>query len=134
MQNDNYELARRVQRDDGVTLIAIYHFIVALFFLLGTMALALPTLILAIVAVTGAPPAAIGMFAVGLGATVTMIFCILYLSVGYGLWTVRQWARIAAMALAAPALLFFPIGTGIGALILWHLAKSNVAHEFEYRS
>ena len=134
MQNDKLELAPRARRDDGVTFIAVYHWIVALMFLFGTVILALPTLILAIVAVTEAPPAAIGMFAVGLGATVMMVFAMLHLSVGYGLWTLRQWARIAAMALAALSLLLFPVGAILGAIILWHLAKSEVANEFEYHS
>jgi hypothetical protein len=35
------------------------------------------------------------------------------------------------MALAMVALLFFPLGTVIGAIILWHLAKPSVAEEFE---
>jgi hypothetical protein len=105
-----------------------------LVFLLGTVLLALPTLVLGIIAVTEAPPAAIGMFAVGLAATVTMMLSVLYLVVGYGLWVLRQWGRIAAMALAVLTLLFFPVGTLIGALILWHLAKSEVAHAFEYHS
>lgn len=132
MYSQEYEQPATGQRDDGVTLIAIYHFLVAGMFLIGTMVLAVPTIILAIVTVTEAPPAAIGMFAVGLGATVTMAFCFLFLTVGYGLLKLRQWARVAAMALAMLALLLVPVGTILGALILWHLAKSEVAREFEY--
>lgn len=131
MHSDSYEAEGQVRRDDGVTFIAVYHFLGAFLFLLATVVLALPTMILAVVAVAEAPPAAIGMFFVGLGATVTMVFCIMNLAVGYGLWHLRQWARITAMALAALTLLIFPLGTAIGALILWHLAKPDVARQFE---
>ncbi len=130
MQDANHE-SHSLRRDEGVTVIAVYHLVVAAMFLFGTVVLALPTMILAAVAVFEAPPAAIGMFAVGLGATVTFLFCALYLAVGYGLWKLRQWARVSAMALALITLLFFPIGTAIGALVLWHLAKPEVAKQFE---
>jgi hypothetical protein len=132
MQDANYE-SQSLRRDDGVTFIAVYHFLVAAMFLVGTVVLALPTMILAVVAVFEAPPAAIGMFAVGLGAIVTFLFCALYLAVGYGLWKLRQWARISAMALALISLLFFPVGTAIGAVVLWHLAKPEVAQQFEHQ-
>ena len=89
-------------------------------------------MILGIVAVAEAPHAAIGMFFVGLGATITFVLCALNLAVGYGLLKLRQWARVSPLRLAMLTLLLFPIGTAIGALILWHLAKSEVAHEFEY--
>lgn len=131
MDNTNYYLATSTRRDGGVALIALYHFAIALLFLLGTVALAFPTLILAIVAATEAPPAAIGMVAVGLGATVTMLFTFLNLAIGYGLWKTKQWARIGAIALALLGLLAFPVGTIIGALTIWHLVKPEVAEEFE---
>ncbi len=44
------------RRDDGVTLIALYHFLVSLLFLAGTNALAIPGMILAIVAATERRP------------------------------------------------------------------------------
>ena len=125
-------LTKQTHRDDGVTFIAAYHFLVSGIFLVATMAFALPTMILGIVAIADAPPAAIAMFVTGFGATIMMVFCILFLAVGYGLWTLRQWARISAIALALLTLLLFPVGTAIGALIIWHLAKPEVASEFEY--
>ena len=132
MQSGQNYPVLRARRADGITLIAVYHWLVAAMFLAGSVALALPTLILGVVAVTAAAPAAIGMLAVGLGATIMMAFSILFLAVGYGLWTLRQWGRIAAMALAVPTLLMIPIGTILGALILWRLAKPQAAQEFEF--
>ncbi len=118
-------------RDDGVTFLALYHFLISLVFLAGTVVMAVPTLILAIVAATTAAPAVIGMVAVGFVAAVTMTFALLYLAVGYGLWTLRSWARIMALALALPSLLLIPVGTVAGAATLWHLLKPEVAARFE---
>ena len=118
------------RRDDGTVLIAAYHFVVSGIFLLATIVLAIPTMILGIVAVTEAVGAAIGMIAVGLIGGVCMLLCLLYLSIGYGLWTMKSWGRIGAISLAVISLFGFPIGTIIGGLILWHLLKPDVAERF----
>ncbi len=118
-------------RDNGVTLIAIYHYTAALLYVLATAILAFPTLILAIVTVTEAPPAVFGMIAVGLVAAITMLLSLIHIIIGYGLWTLKHWARVAAMALAVVTLLAFPIGTAIGAVVLWYLMKSETAAQFE---
>ena len=54
----------------------------------------------------------------GLLATVAMVACIVMLAVGFGLWTLRQWARVATIALSVLGLMFVPIGTLIGGVIL----------------
>lgn len=117
--------------DTGVQWIAGYHIVVALFFLLITVILAFPVVLLGILGITEDPGAFIGMFAVGIIGLVTMIFSILYLVIGYGLWTLRQWGRIAAMALGVVSLFAAPIGTIAGGLTLWHLLKPEVAARFE---
>lgn len=131
MQSQPLDILAADRRDDSITFIALYHFLMSLLFLAVTVILAIPTAILAIVAVTEAPPAAIGLVAVGLIAAVTMTFTLLFLVVGYGLWALRQWARVAAMALAMLSLLAFPVGTVIGGLILWRLMDPEVAGRFE---
>lgn len=131
MQSQPLDIRAADRRDDSITFIALYHFLMSLLFLAVTVILAIPTAILAIVAVTEAPPAAIGLVAVGLIAAVTMTFTLLFLVVGYGLWALRQWARVAAMALAMLSLLAFPVGTVIGGLILWRLMDPEVAGRFE---
>lgn len=117
--------------DTGIQLIAGYHFVIALLFLLGTVILAFPTVLLGIVGVAEDPGAFIGMFAVGIIAMVCMIFSILYLVIGYGLWTLRQWGRIAAITMGVLSLFFAPIGTIAGGLTLWYLFKTEVAARFE---
>ncbi|MBX3014650.1 MAG: hypothetical protein KF832_24230 [Caldilineaceae bacterium] len=119
------------QRGDGITLIAGYHFLVAGLFLVGTLILMLPTAILGLVGMVEDPGAFFGMMAVGFVALVTLVLCLVYLAVGYGLWTLRAWARIAAIALAMISLFGIPIGTIAGSITLWHLLRSEVAAKFE---
>lgn len=119
------------QRPDGVTLIAIYYYLIALMFLFGTLIMALPTGILGIVGITEDPGAFIGMFAVGLIAMAIMALCLLHLVVGYGLWTMRPWSRMAAMAMAVVGLFAAPIGTIAGAVIIWYLIKPEVVELFD---
>ena len=119
------------RRSDSITLVAAYHFVVGALFLVGTVIMAVPTLILGIVTLAEEPDAAIGLVAVGFIATVLMLLCLLNLAVGYGLWRVQSWARTAAIVLAIIGLLFIPIGTIFGALILWLLMQPAVAARFE---
>ncbi len=119
------------QRTDGLTLVAGYHFMVAALFLLGTLVMMVPTGILGIVSVVEDPDAMIAMFIVGTIAILTLGLCLLYLAVGYGLWTLKAWGRVAALALAVVSLFAFPIGTVTGGLTLWYLMKPEVAEKFE---
>jgi hypothetical protein len=121
---------RPQSQDQGVLMIAVYHYVIGAVFLLATFILALPTALLAFIGFTQAAPALLGMFAVGLVAAVVMAFSLLFLATGYGLWSRKQWARVAAITLAFLTLLLFPLGTIVGGLILWHLLKSEVAAYF----
>lgn len=127
----NESTAVRSQRADGITIIAIYYFLGAGLFLMGTLGAMIPTVILAVVGITEEAGAFIGMAAVGMVALASMALCLLHLVVGYGLWLVRPWARIGAIALAIVGLLFMPIGTIAGAFILWYLFKPDIAAQFE---
>jgi hypothetical protein len=119
------------RRDDGVLVIAGYHFVVAAFFLLGAVVLAFPTVLLGILGIVEDPGALIGMVVLGAVAVVTLLTSILFLVVGYGLWTFRQWGRTAAIVLGVLSLFFVPIGTIAGGLTLWHLLKPEVAEQFQ---
>jgi len=76
--------------------------------------------------------AGVGLFAPGATAgedSAVLVFAglaigalsIAYLACGWGLRTLKPWARIPAVVLAAIGLLGFPIGTLINAYILWLL-------------
>jgi hypothetical protein len=119
------------QRGDGLTLLAGYHFLVAALFLGGTLILLLPTAILGIVSMVDDPDAFWGMVAVGFAALITLLLSLLYITVGFGLWNLRQWARVTAIALALISLVGIPIGTIAGAITLWHLLRPEVAAKFE---
>jgi len=119
------------RRSDGITLLAVFHFLLAGFFLLGTVGATIPAIITAIVGVMDEPDALIATFILGIIATLLMLFTILHLVVGYGLWTRRQWARITSLALGVLSLFAFPIGTFIGGLTIWYLIKPEVVAEFE---
>ena len=122
--------AAKPPRADGVTLLAVYHFMLAGLLLLATMGLAIPTVITAIVGVVEDSDALIATGILGLLAAVAMVACFVMLAVGFGLWTLRQWARVATIALAVLGLMFVPIGTLIGGATLWYLLKPEVAAEF----
>lgn len=118
------------QRQDGVTLLAVYHFMLAGLLLLATMGLAIPTFITAIVGIVEDSDALIATGILGLLAAVSMVSCLVMLAVGFGLWTLRQWARIATIALSVLGLMFVPIGTIIGGATLWYLLQPEVAEQF----
>ncbi len=46
---------------------------------------------------------------------------------GVGLLMLRPWARLAAVAVGAVELVIFPIGTLLGAITLWLMARKEVA-------
>ena len=77
----------------------------------------------------------IGEFWVVFTLTCGVIFILLsgLLSViaGWGLLRMKQWARWLSFILAIFSLFAFPIGTVIGALIIWYLLKEDVREAFE---
>ena len=50
---------------------------------------------------------------------------------GFGLLQLRNWARWVAVALAAVSLLAFPVGTIIGALVIWYMLSDKGKAAFE---
>lgn len=116
---------------NGIILLAIYHFFVSGLFLLATMILMLPTLILGVVGVAEDAAAFIPAFILVLIAVVLMALALVNLVVGYGLWTQRGWGRLAALVLAFLRLVNVPIGTTIGGLAIWYLLQEDVTEQFQ---
>lgn len=109
-----------MRRPDGVTFIALWHFVVAGLFLLGLCALTIP--IIAVWSDTGdAGGAVIATIALAFAAVVILVFGGAFAVVGWGLWGLKEWARAAAIVLAVLQLPGIPIGTIVGALTLWYL-------------
>lgn len=107
-----------MKRPDGVTLIAIWHFVVAVLFLVGLCAMTIP---FAAILTGPGQDIAVPIFALTLATLAIIVFGIAFLVVGWGLWRLKSWARAGAIVLAVLQLPGFPIGTVIGALTLWYL-------------
>ncbi len=75
-------------------------------------------------------------FAKGLGAALGAIIIIIGLIdflVGYGLWTLKPWARTVAIVFAVIGLISFPIGTIISIIVLWYLFKPEIKEVFQQK-
>ena len=117
-------------RDDGLTLISIWHFLVGTFYLLVTVVLVLMTVIFASQIPGGGSDALAPALLFGVIALVFMALSLINVAVGYGLWTLRAWARTGALALSIVGLIFVPIGTLAGGLTLWYLLRPEAAALF----
>ena len=125
--------AKRPTRPDGVTAIAVYYFLVAVFNLLGACAIiAFP--MAAIIQENSGSDLYFPLVSLSFGLVATLILAVLVIVAGWGLLRMASWARWLAIALAIISLLFFPIGTIIGAIIIWYLLKSNIREAFEAAS
>lgn len=116
-------------RDDGLTIISIWHFLVGIFFLIVTVVVMMMTFVFGIQTFQ-ALELMIPTFLFGTIALIFMVLTLINLAVGYGLWTQRSWARTGALALALAGLIFVPIGTVAGALTLWYLLRPETAALF----
>ncbi|NPV06814.1 MAG: hypothetical protein HPY83_02485 [Anaerolineae bacterium] len=117
------------RRPDGVSITAIYHFVMSALFFLGSLAIVLFA-VLPILFAANDPGAIFGLFAVGFGLLIALILAVAYLAVGIGLWQLRDWGRWGAIILAVISLLGFPIWTVIGALIIWYLLQPEAKQAF----
>lgn len=139
------------QKPTGVTIIAVLFFIVgALAILVGLRVLAIPLPYIALLPGLTSYQTAIGIAAIIVGG--------LDIAVGWGLWTLQNWARIAAiilLALSAISNLFTGVGllvgvnvggvrlslpgpgiaslllAGIAAWLIWYLLKPEITAVFE---
>ena len=125
--------AKQPTRPDGVTAIAVYYFLVAVFNLLGACAIiAFP--MAAIIQENSGSDLYFPLVSLSFGLVATLVLAVLTIVAGWGLLRMASWARWLAIALAIISLLFFPIGTIIGAIIIWYLLKSNIREAFEAAS
>lgn len=120
-----------MKRPDGVTAIAVWFFVDALLLLFFTCILvAVPTS-----GVIGEINDPIGEFFVVFSLTCGVIFILLFgiLSVfaGWGLLRIKEWARWLSIIIGFFSLFAFPVGTIIGALIIWYLLKADVREVFD---
>lgn len=131
-------MSQTVTRPDGISLLSILFFILAAFAIIGGVFIAVGSdSFIDFIEEEGddVPTEFIDFldsFLVALGA-IAIIFGIFYIVVGWGLWTMKSWARIVAIILAVISLLSFPVGTIIGIIVLWYLFKPEIKQAFNTR-
>ena len=106
-----------------VTVIAILHFVGGAFMLLGGAGLM-------IAASEGKAEDRAGFVALGVGF---LLFGLLSLVAGIGLWRMREWGRILQIVLAAIGLLGIPLGTIISILLLVYFTRPHIKLLFSGR-
>jgi hypothetical protein len=116
----------KASRPDGVTLIAIYYFLISIPTLIGACAI----LAFAFIPVADTSGQFAALFGIGIGFLTTLVAGLVAIVAGWGLLGLREWARWLAIALAIFSLLAFPIGTVIGGLIIWYLLQDQVRAAF----
>lgn len=83
----------------------------------------------AAVGASGDPDAAIALPIIGLTGMALVTFAVLMslpaVIIGYGLYNVRPWARIAGIVLSIVSLIVFPFGTLLGVYGLWVLFSKD---------
>jgi hypothetical protein len=120
-----------MKRPDGVTAIAVWFFIDALFVLFtACLLIAIP-----VSGVFNEINDPIGEFWAAFSLTCLVVFILLSgiiaVIAGWGLLGMKEWARWLGIILGIFSLFAFPIGTVIGALIIWYLLKEDVREAFE---
>jgi hypothetical protein len=117
-------------RPDGVTLTAAWFIIGAVFWLLAVLAM----LVFAFPAVLRESTTGLDRYlavaGVSFGLFVVSVFAAANLSAAIGLLRVRPWGRVLSIVLAAMGLLAFPIGTVVGALIIWYMLSDEAKESF----
>ncbi len=119
-----------MRRPEGVTIISVYHFIVSLPLLIGACAIVG-------VPISGALQYAddVGrfwaLFGLGLAFLFVLGFALVGIIAGWGLLRLKSWARWLTVILSVLSLPLFPIGTLIGAVIIWYLLQDHVRLAFE---
>jgi hypothetical protein len=141
-------------RPTGVTLIALYHFLSALFLVLFASFLAVGGTVLAGLFSASRFGSATGM---GLGLMVGVLGCVFFLFfalvaaiAGWGMWSMREWGRILSIVLAVISLIFSLPGLlmmglhlylffgtyrlfriAISILIIWYLIQPQIKVLFQ---
>jgi hypothetical protein len=140
-------------RPTGIILIALYHFVSALFLVFLGVSLAIGGSVLG--AMFGAGQSTVGGLGIGLliglaGAAFLVFFAFIAAIAGYGIWRLREWGRILSIGLAAisllislPGLLFMGLHFGllfggfrvfriaISVLIIWYLMQPQIRGLFQ---
>ena len=142
-----------MSRPIGVTILAILYFLGAGLLLLAGLAVALGMGALGMSSSSGQAGAAGGAFLAGLGVGLAVVFFLIAAingAMGWGLWKLKNWARIVIIALAAltlagivvefsktmtdrqpSTLVVTLVRAAVGVLVLWYLLRARVKAAFK---
>jgi len=140
-------------RPTGVVLIAVYHFLMAIFLVFLALVLSVGGTLLGAMIDTGHGSSLWGLgMAVGIVVAIAMLIGASIAAVaGYGIWALREWGRILSIVLAAISLLsalpglllghhihmvlffgmFRLIRIAISGLIIWYLVQPQIVAVFK---
>ncbi len=113
-----------MERPDLLVLVVVWEFITAFIALVGAVcigAIAIPA-----VAATGDPYVAAPLVFLSIPTVVLLCYAGLGVAGGIGLLLGREWGRIMSIVHAAFTLLWFPVGTALGILVIIYLTKAEV--------
>lgn len=135
-------------RPTGVVLIAIYHFLSAIFLVFLAIFLVVGGSVLGTMfgmGRNGMGGLGLGLVVGVMGAAFVAVFAIVAAVAGYGIWTLREWGRILSIVLAAisilislPGLLFLGLHfnlffggyrllrIAVNVLIIWYLVQPQI--------
>lgn len=130
-QTSGSSISRSASRPDGVTVLAIYHFLISIPGLIAGCALLVFPLPAVLSEGSGLMDLLGTIFGVSVGLLFTLGISGLSIATAAGLLKMKGWARWLAIAQEILALLAFPIGTVIGALALIYLLQDSIKKEFE---
>ncbi|MBK5108928.1 MAG: hypothetical protein JJE12_12395 [Anaerolineales bacterium] len=120
-----------MKRPDGVTAIAVWFFVEVLLALFLTCLFSVLIFSGFIKDINEPVGEFLVVFTLVCGGIFSLFFGLLSVFAGWGLLQMKQWARWLAIILGIFSLFAFPIGTVIGALIIWYLLKEDVREAFE---
>src|SRR5271157_5561647 len=137
-------------RPTGIVLIAIYHFLSAMFLVLLALSLVIGGSILGAMFGAGNHGPLIGLLVGTVGAGFFFLYAVIAAVAGYGVWSLREWGRILCIVLAAISLLislpglllmglhlslFFGsyrlLRIAISILIIWYLVQPQIRSLFQ---
>jgi hypothetical protein len=141
-------------RPTGVVLIALYHFLSAVFLVLLAISLVIGGSVLGAMFGTGNQSPlgglGIGLLVDTLGGAFFLVYAVIAALAGYGIWSLREWGRILCIVLAVISLLISLPGLlmmglhlslffggyrlfriAVSVLIIWYLVQPEIKSLFQ---
>ena len=116
-----------MKRPDGITVLSVYHFLVAA---LSAMGICVGFVFLLALAFSNQYVSPVVPILLGFGIVLSFILVLANAAAGWALLKMLEWGRWLSVALGVLSLLLFPVGTIIGAVVIWYLLQPEVKDAF----